>query len=68
MNLNDLLFLYGQREWNEWFALKQKSSPDALLEFQEAEEFRKEKVDGGKEGRRWVSTGSPAAGIHYSGG
>jgi RimJ/RimL family protein N-acetyltransferase len=63
MNLNGPPFPYEQKEWDEWFPLIQKSSSEALIEFQEVEKLRKGVGEGPKEGRRWVSAGSPISAI-----
>ena len=58
MNLAGPPFPYGQKEWDDWFAILEKASKDALSEWREVQKTRKE----GGEGRRWTN-GVPVTAI-----
>jgi len=65
MNLLGPPFPFMQKDWDERFALIQKSSSDALIQFREVVKSRAEggAGDGRKPGSRWVDAGSPVSAI-----
>jgi len=56
MNLSAPPFPYAQKDWESFFPIVQKSCSDALTEWNDIEESKKEAVKAGREEmKRWMS-------------